>query len=318
MHDTFNLLKSKKFPTVFRKSIDTLQINLGYKCNQSCFHCHVNASPDRKEVMQKDIVDACINFIDHNKIKSIDLTGGAPELNPHFRYLVREARKIGVDIIDRCNLTILFEQNQSDLVDFFVENEVQIIASLPCYTSDNVDAQRGKGVFDKSIKALEILNQAGYGVKKNLNLNLVYNPIGATLPPSQYELKKDYKKFLKEKFNIVFNELFTITNMPIKRFGSTLISEGNFDNYMDKLCNAFDKNNLENIMCKNLISVSFDGFIYDCDFNQMLGLNSKKNETKLHISSLNMNEIENNQIATSGHCFGCTAGQGSSCGGALS
>ena len=170
MHDTFNLLKSKKFPSIFRKSIDTLQINLGYKCNQSCFHCHVNASPDRKEIMQKDIVDDCLEFIDQNKIKSIDLTGGAPELNPHFRYLVRQAKKMQVNIIDRCNLTIIFEKNQSDLVDFFVENEVQIIASLPCYTSDNVDAQRGKGVFDKSIKALEILNHAGYGVKKNLNL----------------------------------------------------------------------------------------------------------------------------------------------------
>ena len=318
MHETLTLLEDTDFPAIKRQSLETLQINLGYKCNQSCFHCHVNASPDRKEVMQKDIVDACLNFIYQNKIKFIDLTGGAPELNPHFRYLVREAKKIGVDIIDRCNLTIIFEQNQSDLVDFFVENEVQIIASLPCYTSDNVDAQRGKGVFDKSIKALKILNKAGYGVNENLNLNLVYNPIGPSLTPSQDELKKDYKKFLKVKFNIVFNELFTITNMPIKRFGSTLVSEGNFDTYMEKLCNAFDKNNLENIMCKNLISVSFDGFIYDCDFNQMLGLNSKKNEKKLHISMLNIDEIENNQIATSGHCFGCTAGQGSSCGGALS
>lgn len=317
MHDTFKLLKSKKFPSISRKSIDTLQINLGYKCNQSCFHCHVNASPDRKEVMQRDVIDDCLKFIADNEIKSIDLTGGAPELNPHFRYLVIEAKKMGVDIIDRCNLTIIFEQNQSDLVDFFVENKVQIIASLPCYTSDNVDAQRGKGVFDKSIKALIILNKAGYGVNKNLNLNLVYNPIGATLPPSQYELKKDYKKFLKEKFNIVFNDLFTITNMPIKRFGSILVSEGNFNAYMDKLCNAYDKNNLKNIMCKNLISVSFDGYIYDCDFNQMLGLNSKRNQKNLHISTLNINEIKNNQIATSGHCFACTAGQGSSCGGAL-
>ena len=319
MHATLPLMEVSDFPAIRRKRLDTLQVNLGYKCNQSCLHCHVNAGPTRTEAMSRETIFEVIAFLKSVGIQTLDLTGGAPELNPHFRLLVKAARDIGVRVIDRCNLTILFEPGQESLADFLCDNGVDIVASLPCYLEQNVDKQRGKGVFDTSIRALQLLNEKGYGKPGSpLKLSLVYNPQGAALPPAQGPLQSDYRKHLGAHFGIEFTELYVITNMPIQRFGSTLISKGQFTHYMDVLKNAYQPQNLDSLMCKTLLSVDWKGYIYDCDFNQMLSLPlAWKNKPRTHLRELMGADITHNPIVVKDHCYGCTAGQGSSCGGAL-
>ena len=319
MHATLPRMEVSDFPAIRRNRVDTLQVNLGYKCNQSCLHCHVNAGPTRTEAMSRETMFEVIAFLKSADIQTLDLTGGAPELNPHFRLLVKAARDIGVRVIDRCNLTILFEPGQESLADFLHDNDVDIVASLPCYLEENVDKQRGKGVFDASIRALQLLNEKGYGKAGSpLKLSLVYNPQGAVLPPAQGPLQSDYRKHLGEHFGIEFTELYVITNMPIQRFGSTLISKGQFTHYMDLLKNAYQPQNLDSLMCKSLLSVDWKGYVYDCDFNQMLGLPlAWKNKPRTHLRELMGVNITNNPIVVKDHCYGCTAGQGSSCGGAL-
>ncbi len=298
-----------------RKSISTLQVNMGKLCNQACSHCHVEAGPKRTEVMNYEVISKILNLLKkENSIKIIDITGGAPELNTNFKYFVKELKKLKLHIIDRCNLTVLHEIGQEKTSEFLAKNNVEIIASLPCYTEQNVDQQRGRGVFIKSIDSIKKLNKLGYGLGK-LKLNLVYNPLGAFLPPSQSKLEKEYKKFLKEKFNIFFNNLFTLTNMPIKRFNHYLNRNGEYESYMNLLLQNFNISAVSNVMCQNLISISWDGKIYDCDFNQML-------ERPVIGKNFNILEIESFQqitrkIFTDNHCFGCTAGSGSSCGGSL-
>lgn len=325
MQDTTPLLlNNSDFPTISRGQLDTLQVNLGYLCNLSCVHCHVNAGPTRTELMDLETVDLLLDYIDRKHIKILDLTGGAPELNPHFRYLVREARLRDVEVIDRCNLTVLFEPGQEDLAEFLAEQHVVITASLPCYSVKNVEEQRGKGVYDTSIRALQRLNTLGYGTEAALQLNLVYNPVGANLPPPQQALQSDYKRELSAQHGIVFNELFTITNMPISRFGAVLLAKDSYVSYMSLLRDNFSEENLQTVMCRSLISVDWQGYVYDCDFNQMIDLpmipkrqliDTDKNET--HLSALLEQDINGNTIAVGEHCYGCTAGQGSSCGGAL-
>ncbi len=319
MHQTLHLMKSRGFPHIRRKTLDTLQVNLGYKCNQACFHCHVNASPDRKEMMSLGTINDVIAFIHAADVKVLDLTGGAPEMNEHFRTLVRAARAEGVRVIDRCNLTILGEPGYEDLALFLAENQVEVSASLPCYSQENVDKQRGEGVFEKSIDGLKKLNALGYGKSGSaLVLNLVFNPQGPKLPPAQEQLEADYHRLLRENFGITFNHLFTITNMPIQRFGSTLISKGEFEGYMDLLVANFQSHNLDSVMCRSLISVDYLGYVYDCDFNQMLGLPLQHGaQLKTQLRDLLGIDLLGNPIVVKDHCYGCTAGQGSSCGGAL-
>ncbi len=320
MHDTKPLLLDTDFPAVTRGALDTLQLNLGYTCNQSCRHCHVNAGPNRTEQMSLDTINTILAFAETHAVKKFDLTGGAPELNPHFRYLVQQARTLGMDVIDRCNLTILTENGQEDLAEFLAQHQVEIVASLPCYSRDNVDSQRGKGVFDGSISGLKKLNELGYGKPgSGLMLQLMYNPGGAFLPPPQETLQADYKQQLKADFDIEFNQLYTLTNMPIMRFGSTLVSKGEFNNYMQLLKAAHNDSNLQTVMCRSLISLDWQGFVYDCDFNQMLHMPSKlSSQPKTHISELDAARLNNTSIVIGEHCYGCTAGTGSSCGGALS
>jgi radical SAM/Cys-rich protein len=315
MHNVYPLLEKTDFPDVFRDKLNTAQINLGYKCNQSCLHCHVNAGPKRKEQMSLNTMKDVIKFIKKFKIKIVDLTGGAPELNKNFEYIVEQVKKIDCHVIDRCNLTILLEKDKSGLANFLKKHEVEIIASLPCYEKENVNSQRGKNVFEKSLQALTILNSIGYGSNPSLQLNLVYNPQGFQLPPNQKVLTKQYKKHLKNKYNIIFNNLYTITNMPIARFGSTLVAKKYFSTYMNLLKDSFEKNTLKSLMCKSLISIDYLGFVYDCDFNQMLGLNMSINNKK-HINEIISMQI-GQKINTADHCYGCTAGSGSSCGGSL-
>jgi len=319
MHATLALLQRSDFPALKRAAFETLQVNLGYRCNQQCLHCHVNAGPKRKELMSRETIEAVVEFIAAHNVLRLDLTGGAPELNPHFRELVSSVREMGVHVIDRCNLTILSEPGQEGLAQFLVDNRVEITASLPCYLEDNVDAQRGGGVYDRSIKALQQLNALGYGVDgSGLILNLMYNPAGATLPPPQAALEADYRKQLGERYGIQFTQLHTLTNMPIKRFGSTLISKGTFDDYMALLQGAFRAENLDGVMCRSLISVDWRGYLYDCDFNQMLELPLQLGDGgRSHISELNGEQLEGAPIIVADHCYGCTAGQGSSCGGQL-
>jgi len=321
MFDCLSLLKDTDFPPVKRDTLDTLQVNLGYMCNQQCIHCHVNASPKRKEIMARDTCEQVLTYLCATpSIKTLDITGGAPELNPHFRYIVKTARQAGIDVIDRCNLTVLSVPPLLELAYFLTEQQVKIIASLPCYLEENVDKQRGKGVFQDSIAGLRQLNNLGYGQKDSgLELNLVFNPQGPNLPAEQATLETDYKKFLWDNYGVVFNQLYTICNMPIQRFGSMLISKGQFDSYMKLLRDAHCNANLGTVMCRNLISVDWLGYVYDCDFNQMLGLPLRLHtSTKLHISQLLDIELKGNPILVAQHCYGCTAGQGSSCGGALS
>jgi radical SAM/Cys-rich protein len=319
MHATLPRLEASDFPAIRRRRLDTLQVNVGYKCNQSCLHCHVNAGPTRMEAMSRETISEIIAFLKSSGVKTLDITGGAPELNPHFRGLVLAARNLGVHVIDRCNLTILEQPAQEDLAQFLAANAVEVIASLPCYLEENVDAQRGKGVFEASIRALRTLNALGYGrAGSGLALNLVYNPQGPTLPPAQEKLEADYHRHLGERFGVVFSRLYVLTNMPIRRFGSTLISKGQFEHYMAVLKNAYQPGNLESVMCRNLLSVDWRGYLYDCDFNQMLGLPLRLNGTpRVHLRQLASRGLDDNPIVVKDHCYGCTAGQGSSCGGAL-
>ena len=319
MKETLSLLENSDFPPINRGRLTTLQVNLGYVCNQQCLHCHVNAGPKRKEVMDKQTIDKVIDFLQASHVTLLDVTGGAPELNPLFRYLVERTRALKITVMDRCNLTILSEPGQEDLAAFLASNQVEVTASLPCYQEENVEKQRGKGVFAGSIQGLRKLNEMGYGVDNSgLILNLVYNPVGPYLPPSQRQLQADYKKQLGEAYGVQFNHLFTITNMPIQRFGSTLVSKGQFNDYMELLRGAYQESNLANVMCRNLLSVDWQGYVYDCDFNQMLKLPiMMTNKPKTHISELVGVDLIGKSIVVMDHCYGCTAGQGSSCGGAL-
>ena len=318
MHATYSLLRNTDFPAIHRKTLDTLQVNLGYRCNQTCQHCHVNAGPTRTEIMDAATVDLVLQVLKERRLSTLDLTGGAPELNVHFQRLVRQARSLDVRVIDRCNLTILSEPGQEGLAAFLAAQQVDIVASLPCYSAANVNKQRGDGVFDKSIAGLQKLNQLGYGQPgSGLSLNLVYNPQGAALPPEQQQLEADYKRELLKHFGIVFNDLFALTNMPIQRFGSTLVSKGTFDTYMDLLKSSFQPENLDGVMCRNMVSVDWQGWLSDCDFNQQLGLNLGTTGVRRHLRDLLKTDFDNQPIRVAGHCYGCTAGQGSSCGGAL-
>lgn len=317
MLDTLDHLKDTDFPSIRRNRLDTLQVNLGYICNQQCLHCHVDAGPRRTEIMDRDTVESVITFLHKKNISTLDLTGGAPEMNPHFKHLVKTASEMGVHVMDRCNLTVLEEPGHQLLADFLAKNKVEIIASMPCYLEENVNAQRGAGVFAKSINGLQKLNALGYGTSDELMINLVYNPQGPNLPPSQAELEPAYKKILLDNYGISFNRLFTLVNMPIKRFGSTLLSRGEFESYMHTLKSSHQDENLASVMCKSLISVDWQGYAYDCDFNQMLGIGLGAGNGKTHIRDLMDNEIDDGPIVVMDHCYGCTAGQGSSCGGAL-
>ncbi len=307
-----------EFPPIRREIVTTLQVNLGYRCNQTCRHCHVNAGPNRKEIMNKTTISLIPKIIDLYDIECLDITGGAPELHPDFRNLVIEAKRYTGEVIDRCNLTIINEPGQETLAEFLADNEVTVVASLPCYESDNVDKQRGRGVFQSSIKALQKLNTLGYGVENsNLKLSLVFNPQGTTLPPSQSELETAYRKILNQKYGVTFTNLFTITNMPINRFADYLRHSGELNSYNSKLRKSYNPDNLKSVMCKSLISVDWEGNIYDCDFNQQL-------RSDFHGSIKNIKQLvhfkhsfRGNKINVGPHCFGCTAGNGSSCGGEL-
>mgnify|MGYP001164714163 FL=1 len=319
MRDTFPLLVKTDFPTIYRDRIDTLQANLGYRCNQSCTHCHVAASPQRTEEMHWATMELLLRYAATRAILTLDLTGGAPELNPHFRTLVVRARRQGMRVIDRCNLTILNEPGQADLAAFLAEHQVEITASLPCYLEENVDQQRGHGVFASSLAGLRQLNTLGYGQPgSGLTLNLVYNPLGPILPPDQAGLEAAYRHELAARYGIVFNHLLALANMPIQRFGSQLMSKGQFKPYMDLLKSAHRDENLQAVMCRNLISVDWRGYVYDCDFNQMLKLPLGINGSgHTHLADLLDRDLTGAQVRVADHCYGCTAGQGSSCGGAL-
>lgn len=319
MLDTLPLLQTTDFPRVTRSKLEKLQVNLGYLCNLSCVHCHVNAGPRRTELMDRQTVELVLQFLEKKGIRELDLTGGAPEMNPHFRYLVTEARALGVNVMDRCNLTILLEPGFESTAAFLAEQGVEITASLPCYAEQNVDKQRGKGVFHDSILALQQLNQLGYGrADSPLKLNLVFNPQGPNLPPAQEALKAAYQRELKQHHDIEFDDLFVITNMPISRFGSMLLSKGLFDDYMALLKDNYASHNLETLMCRSLISVDWQGYVYDCDFNQMLHLPMiASDKPKTHLRDLMSVDVVGLEVQVADHCYGCTAGQGSSCGGAL-
>ncbi|TMH03768.1 MAG: radical SAM/Cys-rich domain protein [Betaproteobacteria bacterium] len=324
MHATFPLLRDTDFPKLRRRELETLQVNLGYRCNQTCQHCHVNAGPARKEMMDADMAAMVVDVVRARSIRVLDLTGGAPELNPQFRRMVVAARAAGARVIDRCNLTVLSEAGQEGLDEFLAQQQVEVVASLPCYSKDNVDAQRGEGVFERSIEGLQRLNKLGYGQGgTELILNLVYNPLGPYLPPSQTDLEREYRRILGERFGVVFNRLFTIANMPIQRFGSMLISRGEFAGYMQLLRDAYRPENVDGVMCRSLISVDWEGNLYDCDFNQMLGLplgGKSPASPRRHLRDLLRDDdgkFDRAAIAVADHCYGCTAGQGSSCGGAL-
>ncbi|MBI3285623.1 MAG: arsenosugar biosynthesis radical SAM protein ArsS [Burkholderiales bacterium] len=321
MHATLPLLQATGFPALRRSQLSTLQVNLGYRCNLSCVHCHVNAGPTRKEMMDAQTLALIPQVLAARGIATLDLTGGAPELHEGFRQLVRQASALGVKVIDRCNLTILFEPGQDDLAEFLAEHRVEVVASLPCYSLENVDKQRGKGVFDQSIAALQKLNALGYGQSgSGLTLNLVYNPQGATLPPAQDQLQAAYKRELSGHFGIVFNDLFALANMPIQRFGSTLISKGQFGDYLRLLKENFAAANLAKVMCRSMLSVDWQGFLYDCDFNQQLGLalpGGGAGSGRPHLRDLLREDPAGRAIRVADHCYGCTAGQGSSCGGSL-
>lgn len=319
MHDSRPLLMKSDFPAIIRKPLEILQVNLGYLCNLSCVHCHVNAGPKRTELMSLETLQQVLAFADAADIHTLDLTGGAPEMHPNFRQLVEVARNKGMKVIDRCNLTILEDPDYAGLAEFLAEQQVEIVASLPCYLQENVDKQRGKGVFLDSLAALRRLNGLGYGQTDSpLRLNLVYNPQDAVLPPDQQQLEQAYKEHLHQHYGIVFNRLYAIANMPIQRFGSLLISQGRFYDYLNLLRNGFRADNLDGLMCLNTISIDWQGYVYDCDFNQMLAMPlGATGKPRQHISSLAPEVLNDAAIATAAHCYGCTAGQGSSCGGAL-
>ena len=298
--------------------VQIFQVNVGKMCNQTCSHCHVDAGPGRKEIMTKETMQQCIEVLKNNPLlKIVDLTGGAPEMNPEFKWFVEEIKKLDRHIIVRCNLTIILANKKYyGLPEFYKQNNIEVVSSLPFYTRERTDRQRGDGVFENSIKALQMLNSIGYGKEgTGLILNLVYNPAGAFMPPSQVALEKEYKKTLMEKYGIEFNSLFAITNLPINRFLDYLLQSGNYEKYMEKLVNAYNPVAAANVMCRNTISVGWDGYLYDCDFNQMLEL--KVNSESKHISEFNVAELNNRNIIIGQHCYGCTAGSGSSCGGAV-
>jgi len=320
MHATLPLLQDSDFPALKRTALHTVQVNVGYRCNQSCLHCHVGAGPKRTESMAADTVDEVLRLLQASGATTLDITGGAPELNPHFRRLVRTARELGVAVIDRCNLTVLEQPGQENTAEFLAEHGVEIVASLPCYLQSNVDAQRGEGVFATSLRVLRRLNALGYAaIGSGLRLNLMYNPQDASLPPPQEALEVDYKRVLKEEYGVVFDRLYSLTNMPIQRFGSTLVSKGQFHNYMALLRGAHRAENLATVMCRSLISVDWQGYVYDCDFNQMLGVPLHHGgRPRTHVRELIGAALDGNPIAVADHCYGCTAGQGSGCGGALS
>ncbi|MFQ5903127.1 MAG: arsenosugar biosynthesis radical SAM (seleno)protein ArsS [Candidatus Binatia bacterium] len=304
----------------FRKrKIDVLQVNMGRYCNQACVHCHVEAGPGRKEMMRRETVDAVLGLLEKSEIPTVDITGGAPELNPHFDYLVESSVRLKRHVMDRCNLTVIFESGKEYLPEFFKSLRVELVCSLPCYTQENVDAQRGDGTFDLSIRALQIFNRLGYGdPATGLEINLVYNPLGAYLPPPQERLEQDYRKILKDKFDIVFNHLYCLANMPITRFEKFLKLRGQYDQYMKLLETSFNSATLQEVMCRNLFSVGWEGSVYDCDFNQMLEMPMRDREGKpLRIWDLSIDEVESQHILVGNHCYACTAGAGSSCGGAL-
>ncbi len=318
MRNPWPRLRDIPFPALQRRQLTTLQVNLGYRCNLACLHCHVNAGPTRKEEMNREHIDLVIEFLRRQQIATLDLTGGSPEMNPHFRDLVVQARALGVHVMDRLNPTIVEEPGYGDLPEFFVQHRVELVASLPCYLEDNVDAQRGDGVFASSLRVLQRLNTLGYGVEgSGLVLNLVYNPLGPSLPPPQQALEADYRRVLGERFGLQFNQLYTIANMPIKRFGSVLLSRGQFDDYMTLLRGAHRDENLQQVMCLDLISVDWQGHVHDCDFNQMLGLALGQAQAPVHLRDLLDRNLHGSKVRVAGHCYGCTAGQGSSCGGAL-
>ena len=319
MKDTLPRLIATDFPPLRRGNLEVLQANITLTCNQSCFHCHVASSPKRKEAMTYETLELLLATLDrHPSIHTLDITGGAPELHPEFRWLVKEARSRGVTVIDRCNLTILSEPGQEGTAEFLAQHQVKVVASLPCYSAENVNAQRGDGVFDASIVGLQKLNALGYGHEASgLVLDLVYNPLGASLPPPQPALEKAYKEQLKEHFGIVFNDLYTLTNMPIQRFGSTLISKGTFDEYMTLLKANFNSATLPGLMCLNTLSVDYLGQVHDCDFNQQLKLPLGDAKEPVYLKELLDADLSDSPIRIADHCYGCTAGQGSSCGGAL-
>jgi radical SAM/Cys-rich protein len=303
-----------------RAKAEILQVNVGKLCNLTCMHCHVNAGPKRKEIMTRKTIDHIVDWLAKNDIPIVDLTGGAPEMIPDFRYFIErvEALEKPRHIIDRCNLTILIDPAHEDLPQFLAKHRVEIIASMPCYTPQNVNAQRGEGVFEGSIAALQLLNSLGYGIEPELPLHLVYNPVGAFLPGPQPELESDYKRELKEHFGVVFNKLYSITNMPIGRFAAFLRHTHQLKEYMELLVNAFNPITIDGLMCRNMISVGWRGEVYDCDFNQQLDMQwQNADESRLFLWDIDPDKIDNREIMTGDHCFGCTAGAGSSCGGAI-
>lgn len=323
MHDTWPMLRDSDFPRIQRDRLDTLQLNLGYLCNLSCIHCHVNAGPRRTELMDRDTMMLALQVAQRHRVGTLDVTGGSPEMNPHFRWLVTQARDAGLHVMDRLNPTIMEEPGYEWVGEFLAIHRVETIASLPCYSQANVDEQRGQGVFDASIRALQALNALGYGRDgSGLVLNLVYNPNGAFLPPGQQQLQADYKRLLGDNFGIVFNQLYALANMPIQRYGSWLLSKGHFATYMATLKGAHRADNVDGVMCRSLVSVDYQGYLYDCDFNQMLRLPLGAAEpvaagaARPHLRDL-LDGPMPHRIATAEHCYGCTAGQGSSCGGAL-
>jgi radical SAM/Cys-rich protein len=317
MRDTWPLLKDIPFPALTRGALTTLQLNLGYRCNLSCIHCHVSAGPRRTETMSKATMITALAVAERFKVGTLDLTGGSPEMNPEFRWLVAEARARGLHVMDRLNPTIMEEPGYDWVGPFLAEHRVEAVASLPCYSQSNVDEQRGDGVFESSIRALQSLNALGYGQPgSGLVLNLVYNPNGAFLPPQQEKLEADYKRLLGDNFGIVFNRLYALANMPIQRFGSWLQSKGQFEAYMGKLRAAHRDDNLDAVMCRTLVSVDYNGELFDCDFNQMLKMPLGGGSAPRHLGDL-LTDALPERIAVAGHCYGCTAGQGSSCGGAL-
>ena len=299
-------------------ALEILQVNVGKMCNQTCKHCHVDAGPDRQEIMTRETMEHCLNVLQTSGITTVDITGGAPELNPNFRWFVEACSKSGIKVMNRCNLTIIVSNKKyHDLPQFFAEHRVEVVSSLPFYNADRTDRQRGAGVFEASVKALKMLNAVGYGKEgRGLQLNLVYNPSGAFLSSGQQVLESQFKKVLQEEFDISFNSLYTITNMPISRFLDFLITSGNYESYMEKLLVAFNPSTVNGLMCRNTLSVGWDGFLYDCDFNQMLDLKIKNGEA-MHISSFDAAFLRKRDILISQHCYGCTAGAGSSCGGEL-
>ncbi len=313
-----NVLDEHGLGKLTAEGVDILQVNVGKLCNMTCRHCHVDAGPDRREIMDRQTIDQCLQAIEFSSISTVDLTGGAPEMNPEFKYFVTAARQLGCHVIDRCNLTILLANGFTDIPDFLAKHQVEVVASLPCYIAENADAQRGDGSFYKSIDALKILNELGYGQPDSgLQLTLVYNPVGTSLPPNQAILEQQYREHLEEEYRVRFNRLFTITNMPISRYLDDLLEQNKFTEYMQQLIDAFNPAAATGVMCRKMLSVGWDGKLYDCDFNQMLELQTHADQAQ-HIRDFDISQLGNRDVATGRHCFGCTAASGSGCLGAIS